>query len=361
VFGVGVDPVPALVERLDRPPKPLGVSEDVLAPLTRPLDVGPPLGHLGPPALPGLPEQVGEPQSLDPASTGPYRIGHRSLGTLHGVGRRDHKTLDSLQRLVGGRGPRLGPAPLLGLGHDLLHAPGCRRQHQQRRHVGVALLPDARGRPAQAQRELPAKARDAHRPPVDLHHGVVLGLTLPDQHERIGHDRRLTFTDLELLAGFHLPGEGEKLPPERRREAHKGHVQPGDRGRVAKEGLLGVLPLPAPGKLPSTVERVGKARGPPVIGRRPLICVRLPAAAQPELPEAIEPVAGGPLRDLQHGADLLRRRHAMLAQHGHDLPVRRRQLIERDSSADSTDLPCPLTILTPPRRFEGLRGGTKQS
>jgi hypothetical protein len=75
----------------------------------------------------------------------------------------------------------------------------------------------------------------------------------------------------------------------------------------------------------------------------------------------IEPVAGGPLWELHQRADLLRRRHSMLRQHGHDLPVRGRQLIQRHSSADSTNLPCPLTIFTPPGRFEGLRGRSRQS
>jgi hypothetical protein len=83
--------------------------------------------------------------------------------------------------------------------------------------------------------------------------------------------------------------------------------------------------------------------------------------AEPELPQPIEPVAGGPLWELPQRADLLRRRHSMLRQHGHDLPVRRRQLIQRHSSADSTNLPCPLTIFTPPGRFEGLRGRSRQS
>jgi hypothetical protein len=42
-----------------------------------------------------------------------------------------------------------------------------------------------------------------------------------------------------------------------------------------------------------------------------------------------------------------------LGEHGHDLPIRRRQLIERCSSTDGTYLPC---LFTPPlAAAEGMR------
>jgi hypothetical protein len=45
----------------------------------------------------------------------------------------------------------------------------------------------------------------------------------------------------------------------------------------------------------------------------------------------------------------------MLGEHGHDVPVGRRELIERRSPTDGTYLPCLLTLFGPRRRDEGLR------
>jgi hypothetical protein len=79
-----------------------------------------------------------------------------------------------------------------------------------------------------------------------------------------------------------------------------------------------------------------------------LVGVRLAPPAHPESPQPIQPVAGGALWEFQQCADLLRRRHAMLREHGHDVPIRRRELIDRDSSTDGTHLPCLLTTYRPP-------------
>jgi hypothetical protein len=38
----------------------------------------------------------------------------------------------------------------------------------------------------------------------------------------------------------------------------------------------------------------------------------------------------------------------MLREHGHDVPIRRRELIDRDSSTDGTHLPCLLTTYRAP-------------
>jgi hypothetical protein len=258
-------------------------------------------------------------------------------------------------------GPRLGPRSLLGFGHDLLHPPGRGRGHEQRRHVGVALGPGARVHPPQIQRELPGQAGDRHRAPVNLHHGVVLGLALPDHDERIGHNRGPAVTERELLPGLHLAGKRQQLPPEGGSQPHQRHVQPGDRRGVAQELLLGLLPLPSPGELPAPVKGVGKAGGPPVIRRRALVGIWLAPPAHPKPPQAVQPVPGRPLWEFQQRGDLLGRGHAMLAQHGHDLPIGRRQLIQRRSPGDGTHLPCLFTIFGPRRMGEGLRGRSKQS
>lgn len=173
---------------------------------------------------------------------------------------------------------------------------------------------------------------------------MALGLALPDDHERVGHDRRLPLFEGELLPGLHLPREGEQLPPERGRQTYQRNVQAGDRRRVAQELFLGLLPLASPRELLASVKRVGKPGGPPVVGSRALVSVGLAPPAHPESPQPIQPVAGGALWQLQHHADLLRRRHAMLREHGRDPPVRCRELIERHSSTDGTHLPCPLTF-----------------
>jgi hypothetical protein len=121
----------------------------------------------------------------------------------------------------------------------------------------VALLPDARGSPGEVEGELPPQAGEAHRAPVDFDHRVVFGIALPDQNERVRHNRGLPLFERELLPSLHFSLEPQQLPPERRRQARQRDVQPGDRGRVAKELLLGLLSLPSPGELSSSVERVG--------------------------------------------------------------------------------------------------------
>jgi hypothetical protein len=101
----------------------------------------------------------------------------------------------------------------------------------------------------------------------------------------------------------------------------QGHVQPGDGRGVAEERLLGILSLSAPGELPTPVERVGQARGPPVARSGAGIGVGLPSPAHPEPPQAIQAVAGRSLGEREQGLDLLGGGHAVFGEDRHDVPV----------------------------------------